>query len=140
MFDYRRGSSDAALRRWLRRVGEDHVADLFDLRIADMLGNGMKQGFPFYLEEMRARIERILAESRALQVLDLAVDGRDVMRVLGIPPGPAVREALEALLEEVLDDPARNTREGLLARLEERRRASPASAGAAAGDGGPSRV
>jgi putative nucleotidyltransferase with HDIG domain len=132
MFDYRRGWSDAALRRWLRRVGEDAVADLFDLRIADMLGNGLKQGFPFYLEEMRSRIERILAESRALKVTDLAVGGRDVMAALGIPPGPAVRETLEALLEEVLDDPARNTREGLLARLAERRRAAPPSARAAA--------
>ncbi|HEY2955727.1 MAG TPA: HD domain-containing protein [Candidatus Eisenbacteria bacterium] len=123
MFDFRPEWSDAGLRRWLRRVGEDAVADLFDLRIADVLGNGLRQGFPVYLETMRRRIERLLAESRALRVTDLAVDGRDVMRVLGIPPGPAVREALEALLEEVLDDPARNTRERLLARLEERRRA-----------------
>jgi tRNA nucleotidyltransferase (CCA-adding enzyme) len=120
MFDYRRGWSDGALRRWLRRVGEEAVADLFDLRIADMLGNGLKQGFPAYLEEMRARVERILEESRALRVTDLAVDGRDVMRVLEIPPGPAVRAALEALLEEVLDDPARNTRERLLERLTSR--------------------
>jgi len=126
MFDYRGGWSDAGLRRWLRRVGEEAVADLFDLRIADMLGNGLKQGFPVYLEEMRRRIERILAESRALKVTDLAVGGHDVMRVLGIPPGPHVRETLEALLEEVLDDPARNTRERLLMRLEERRGAGEA--------------
>jgi tRNA nucleotidyltransferase (CCA-adding enzyme) len=126
MFDYRGGWSDAGLRRWLRRVGEDAVADLFDLRIADMLGNGLKQGFPVYLEDMRARIERILAESRALKVTDLAIGGDDVMRVLGLPPGRAVGETLEALLEEVLDDPSRNTRERLLARLDERR-----SAGAA---------
>jgi hypothetical protein len=75
---------------------------------------------------MRARIERILAESRALKVTDLAIGGDDVMRVLGLPPGRAVGETLEALLEEVLDDPSRNTRERLLARLDERR-----SAGAA---------
>ncbi|HKQ59412.1 MAG TPA: CCA tRNA nucleotidyltransferase, partial [Candidatus Eisenbacteria bacterium] len=121
MFDYRPGWSDAALRRWLRRVGVDDVADLFDLRIADMLGNGLKQGFPSYLDEMRARIERLLRESSALGVSDLAVSGEDVMRTLGIPPGRPVGEALEALLEEVLDDPSRNTREHLLARLRARR-------------------
>jgi tRNA nucleotidyltransferase (CCA-adding enzyme) len=121
MFDYRPEWSDAALRRWLRRVGPAHVADLFDLRIADMLGNGLKQGFPVYLDAMRRRIDALLAEAQALHVADLAVDGRDVMRVLSIPPGPAVREALEALLEEVLDDPARNDRDHLLARLESRR-------------------
>ena len=117
MFDYRRGWSDAALRRWLRRVGEDAVADLFDLRIADSLGNGLRQGFPTYLEEMRVRIEGLLAESSALGVNDLAIGGREVMEALGIGPGPSVREALEALLEEVLDRPERNTRDQLLARL-----------------------
>jgi tRNA nucleotidyltransferase (CCA-adding enzyme) len=128
MFDYRSGWSDGALRRWLRRVGPESVADLFDLRIADMLGNGLKRGFPTYLDPMRARIERLLRESSALRVTDLAVDGNDVMRELEIAPGRAVREALEALLEEVLDDPARNTREHLVMRLRDRRASQRAGA------------
>ncbi len=127
MFDYRPAWSDGALRRWLRRVGPEHVADLFDLRIADMLGNGLKQGFPTYLDPMRRRIERLLLESNALRVTDLEVNGDDVMRELEIAPGRAVREALEALLEEVLDDPSRNRREHLVARLRERRTSEPAS-------------
>jgi tRNA nucleotidyltransferase (CCA-adding enzyme) len=117
MFDYRAQWSDAAVRRWVRRVGEGAVADLFDLRIADMLGNGLKAGFPAQLEALRQRIERVLAGSGALRVRDLAVDGRDVMESLGIGPGPAVGEMLEALLEEVLEDPGGNTRERLLERL-----------------------
>ena len=117
MFDYRAEWSDAAVRRWVRRVGEDAVADLFDVRIADMLGNGLKTGFPGQLEPLRRRIERVLAGSHALHVRDLAVDGGDVMRALGVGPGPAVGEALAALLEEVIEDPSRNTRERLLARL-----------------------
>jgi tRNA nucleotidyltransferase (CCA-adding enzyme) len=121
MFDYRAEWSDAAVRRWLAHVGTDHVADLFDLRIADRIGNGRKRGFPTYLEQLHRRIDRLLEESRALHVRDLAVDGTDVMRELGIASGPEVREALEALLEEVLDHPDRNRRELLLARLAERR-------------------
>ncbi|HEY3214942.1 MAG TPA: HD domain-containing protein [Candidatus Eisenbacteria bacterium] len=117
MFDYRAGWSDAALRRWFRRVGPDAVADLFDLRIADALGNGFRQGFPASLEPMRERITRLLEESHALRITDLAVDGHDVMREMELAPGREVRSALEALLEEVLDRPERNTREHLLARL-----------------------
>ncbi len=117
MFDYRAQWSDAAVRRWVRRVGEEAIADLFDLRIADLLGNGLKTGFPASLEALRRRIGQVLADSRALRVGDLAVDGRDVMNSLGIGPGPAVGEALEALLEEVLEQPGCNTRERLLARL-----------------------
>jgi poly(A) polymerase/tRNA nucleotidyltransferase (CCA-adding enzyme) len=52
MFDYRPEWSDAAVRRFLQKVGTDHVADLFDLRIADNIGNGTKTGFPHYLEEL----------------------------------------------------------------------------------------
>ena len=121
MFDYRPAWSDAALRRWLKRVGVEAVADLFDLRIADSLGNGLRTGFPIYLDQMRERIERMIAASEALSVRDLAVDGRDVMRVLGMPAGPGVGEALAALLEEVLDAPERNDRDHLLGRLEQRR-------------------
>jgi len=120
MFDYRPEWTDAALRRWLRRVGTDRVADLFDLRIADTLGNGKRAGFP-YLEPMRQRVTRQLEGAHALEVTDLAVDGHDVMRELGIPPGPKVREALEALLEGVLDRPETNQRQILLERLRERR-------------------
>jgi tRNA nucleotidyltransferase (CCA-adding enzyme) len=117
MFDYRAQWSDAAVRRWLRRVGPEHVADLFDLRIADAIGNGTRRGFPVQIEELRARIERVLAGPRALRIADLAVDGRDVMTELGIGAGPEVRAVLEALLQEVLDRPERNTRDGLRSRL-----------------------
>jgi tRNA nucleotidyltransferase (CCA-adding enzyme) len=121
MFDYRPEWTDAALRRWLRRVGTDRLADLFDLRIADALGNGKRAGFPGYLEPMRQRVTRLLEGAHALEVSDLAVDGHDVMRELGIPPGPGVGEALDALLEAVLDRPETNHREILLERLRERR-------------------
>jgi tRNA nucleotidyltransferase (CCA-adding enzyme) len=121
MFDYRPEWTDAALRRWLRRVGPEQVADLFDLRIADALGNGKRAGFPAYLEPMRQRVTRQLEGAHALEVTDLKVDGHDVMRELGISPGPQVREALEALLEEVLDRPEMNQCEILLERLRQRR-------------------
>jgi putative nucleotidyltransferase with HDIG domain len=122
MFDFRREWTDAALRRWLRRVGVDAVAELFDLRIADVLGNGLATGYPVMLEELRRRIERLLAAEHAITVRDLSIDGRDVMDALGIEPGPRVGAVLEQLLERVLDDPAHNRREALLRDLEDMRR------------------
>jgi tRNA nucleotidyltransferase (CCA-adding enzyme) len=121
MFDYRAAWTDAALRRWLRRVGEDAVADLFDLRIADALGNGLREGLPGNLELMRERIERLQAGAPLPVAHALAVDGDDVMRVLGIAPGPVVGAVLAELLEAVTEHPGANTREALLARLEARR-------------------
>jgi putative nucleotidyltransferase with HDIG domain len=120
MFDYRPEWTDAGLRRWLRRVGVAAVADLFDLRVADYIGNGLRRGFPSYLDGMRRRIDRLMLESQALSVRDLAVNGHDVMRVLGLAPGPRVGEILEALLEEVIERPRLNRRDLQLAWLAER--------------------
>jgi tRNA nucleotidyltransferase (CCA-adding enzyme) len=117
MFEYRPEWSDAAIRRWLRRVGVDAVADLFDLRIADVLANPRARGLPLGLVERRARIEAELSRHAALGVGDLAADGNDVMRELGVGPGPWVREILATLLEEVTERPEHNERVWLMSRI-----------------------
>ncbi len=81
------------------------------------MGNGTKTGFPHYLGELSARVERIVEAEEAITVRDLEVDGEDVMREMRIPPGPKVGEVLERLLEEVLEEPSLNVRERLLTRL-----------------------
>jgi hypothetical protein len=69
---------------------------------------------------MRRRIEALLASAPALGVSDLAIDGRDVMKALGIAPGPQVGAILTGLLEDVTEHPEHNQREWLLARVRER--------------------
>ena len=111
MFDYRPEWTDAAVRRFVQSVGVEHMADLFDLRIADNVGNGLKTGFPHYLEELRSADRGGARGGRqALTLRDLDVNGEDVMRELGLAPGPRVGEILSWLLEEVLEDPALNER------------------------------
>lgn len=119
MFDYRLEWSDAAVRRFVRRVGVEHIADLFDVRMADALGNGLKRPDVTKLEALAARVDRLLEAPHALGLADLAVGGADVMELSGLPPGPLVGAMLDQLLEEVLDDPARNSRETLRARISE---------------------
>jgi len=118
MFDFQESWSDAAVRRFVRRVGVEQVADLFDLRMADALGNGTRGPDTRRLEAMAKRIERVLREASALSVQQLAVDGDDVMRTLGLPPGPEVGGVLRALLDQVIEQPGLNTREALLERLD----------------------
>lgn len=119
MFNYLPEWSDAAVRRLIRRVGPEALADLFDLRLADMQGHGPTHGFPVYLDELRERIDAILARQEALHIRDLAVDGNDVIAVRGVPPGKAVGESLKRLLDMVLEDPSLNERERLLMKLRE---------------------
>jgi poly(A) polymerase/tRNA nucleotidyltransferase (CCA-adding enzyme) len=123
MFHYRPEWTDAAVRRFLRDVGEEHLDDLFALRAADSAGNGTRRGATPELDELRRRIALEVERRSALTVRDLAVDGHDLMHELLIMPGPELGRILHALLDEVLDEPQRNERETLLARAREIHRA-----------------
>ena len=120
MFHYQPEWTDAAVRRFIRRIGLDLVADLFDLRLADSLGNGLRPQFSDHLDQFRVRVEEEIEAKNALTTRDLAVTGDDVMRELNIPPGPQVGNALSYLLDKVLEDPRRNQRDLLLQLLRDR--------------------
>ena len=113
MFAYRPDWTDAAVRRFIRRVGADLLDDLFALRAADNAASGVAQPEATGLDELRARIEAVTA-SGPLSHAQLAIDGRDLTDELAIAPGPLVGELLDRLLEAVLDDPALNQRDRLL--------------------------
>ena len=113
MFNYSYDWSDAAVRRFINRVGPAYVDDLFELRRADVRSMGRKADTEGP-RSLKARVKRVMDEQNALHVKDLKIDGNDVMKTLAIPPGPRVGEILGALLEKVLDDPSLNSRKTLL--------------------------
>jgi len=61
-------------------------------------------------------VAAIRATNPPLALKDLAVKGDDLIAA-GVRPGPDVGEVLKRLLGEVLDDPAKNTKEYLLSRV-----------------------
>lgn len=112
---YSDGWSDAAVRRWLRRVTPELAPDLYELGFADALGKGRDASSDVSaLERLRERVEGLLAAGQALSTRDLAVSGRDLMQSLGLAPGPVIGELLAELLERVVDEPADNERDRLL--------------------------
>jgi len=107
--------SDAAVRKWIRRVSPDRVEDLYALNRADLLGKGRDVTQDLAgLERLKERVAGEFAAAHALSTRDLAVDGQDVMRELAIKPSRRVGEVLEMLIEKVVDDPSLNERETLL--------------------------
>ncbi len=58
--------------------------------------------------------EPIVARRDPIAANELAISGKDVIAD-GVPAGPKIGKILVALLDRVLDDPAHNTRDGLLA-------------------------
>ena len=114
MFTYSKEMTDAAIRRFIRRVGKDEISDMMMLRVGDRKGGG-SPATSWRLRELQERIGIVMYDP--LEVKDLAVDGHDVMKVLGIKPGPQVGKVLNVLFEEILEDPKKNQREYLLERI-----------------------
>ncbi len=107
--------SDAAVRRFVKRVGLGEVDHLLELARADALAKGRPVDSELAaLHELRGRIDEVRTQGAALSTKDLAVSGHDVMQHLGTPPGRVIGLVLEKLLERVLDEPALNQRDTLL--------------------------
>lgn len=113
MFETKAFFSDRAIRRFINKVGKDHIFMLVDLRLADNRGGKHPHGIRG-VEKLRKRIQEELDKKPPFGPADLAIDGHDIMDA-GVPQGPMIGAILARLVETVLDEPELNTREQLLA-------------------------
>lgn len=118
MFTVDEHITDSAVRRFIRRIGVENVKDMIDLRIGDRLGSGTQTAESWRLKLFKDRIEKELAPG-PFSINDLAIDGNDIMKELGIPPSKKVGELLQKLFEEVDENLELNTRDYLLKRVKE---------------------
>lgn len=101
----------SAVRRMVANVGEDHIWDLVNIRICDRIGTGRPKENPYRLRKYKSMIEEALRDP--ISVGMLKIDGREIMRIADIPPNPKIGLILNALLEEVLENPKLNTKDYL---------------------------
>jgi tRNA nucleotidyltransferase (CCA-adding enzyme) len=113
MFRYETTWSDAAVRRFLAKIGPGAVEDLFALREADNEGSGVPRDADG-LSELRVRVASEVAAGPILDRSALAVDGADLMAELGLAPGPGLGRILAALFERVVEEPHLNDRPTLM--------------------------
>jgi poly(A) polymerase/tRNA nucleotidyltransferase (CCA-adding enzyme) len=106
----------SAVRRIVVNVGKEHIWDLVNLRICDRIGTGRPKEQPFRLRKYQSMIEQAMRDP--ISVGMLKIDGKVIMET-GERPGPRIGWTLHALLEEVLEDPEKNTAEYLLKRAGE---------------------
>ena len=115
------GSTDSGVRRAINRMGEDFFPLLFDVRYADIQAQSdyereEKLQTLAYIKEI---YDGIRGRQECLGLKDLAVTGSDLI-ALGMPAGREIGVLLKELLEIVLEEPERNTREELLSISKER--------------------
>lgn len=118
MFTVDEHITDAAVRRFIRRIGVENVKDMMDLRVGDRLGGGTQTAESWRLKLFKKRIEEQLAPT-PFSIKDLAINGNDIMIELKIKPGPEIGKILQKLFEEVDEDLEKNTKGYLLKRVKE---------------------
>jgi tRNA nucleotidyltransferase (CCA-adding enzyme) len=115
MYAYDADWTDAAVRRFIRRLEPIGTSLLFALRRADNAASGVGAVGEANQAELERRIASELEHQPDLLLGNrLAIDGHDLQRELGMDPGPRIGAVLDRLMERVLDDPSLNDRPTLL--------------------------
>ena len=114
MFAYDSKMTDAAIRRFITRVGLININEMMMLRIGDRVGGGSR-ATSWRLRELQERIGQVLYTP--MQITDLKVNGKDIMKTLKIKSGPKVGKVLKKLFEEVMENSQKNERKYLLGKI-----------------------
>jgi putative nucleotidyltransferase with HDIG domain len=112
LFYYNVGEvTDAGVRRFLARVGPQNVDDLLKVREADRIGSGVPKAFPYKLRHLLFMIDKVKRDPISPKMLK--INGNDLIKLLSIEPGPKIGHILNALLDEVIEDPSLNSKKQL---------------------------
>ncbi len=118
LFYYNVGEvSESSVRRLVRKVGKENIEELLQLRMADRIGSGVPKAEPYRLRHLRYLIEKVSQD--AISVNMLKIGGEEIMKELGVAPGPVVGDVLSILLSEVINNPQKNNKEDLSKKIEE---------------------
>jgi tRNA nucleotidyltransferase (CCA-adding enzyme) len=107
--------SDAEVRRWVAKLGRLEVGAVMRLASARWSADRAAGLDAPPGDAVRSLYRRMVysAFHDAIDLGSLAIDGDD-LRSTGIRPGPMLGKILFALLDQVIEDPSRNTRDWLL--------------------------
>ena len=102
------------VRRAMCKIGPEYMEDLLALQKADVLAQSsyMQQEKLALLEEIVKYCQQIVEEKQCVTMKTLAINGNDLMQ-MGMKPGKALGEVLHRLLDLVVEEPDRNTKEQL---------------------------
>ena len=97
----------SAVRRMVRNVGPELIWELMNVRTCDRIGTGRPKESPYRLRKYHSMIDEALRDP--VSVAQLKIGGEDIIKKINIAPGPKIGFILHILLDEVLDDPKKNT-------------------------------
>lgn len=107
----------SAVRRLIQKVGKEYIWDLMNLRACDRIGTGRPKEQPYRLRKYKAMVEEVMSDPVSVGMLK--INGDILIAEHGMKPGREIGYILHALLEEVIEDPDKNTEEYLSKRAVE---------------------
>ncbi|MBI2676728.1 MAG: HD domain-containing protein [Candidatus Yanofskybacteria bacterium] len=112
LFYYNVGEvTESSVRRLVANIGKENVEDLIKVREADRIGSGTPKAKPYKLRHLQFMIDKVARDPLSPKMLK--INGNQLMQLLKISPGPKVGMIINALMNEVLEDPGKNSAEYL---------------------------
>ena len=102
---------EASVRRLVRQVGPENIQELLQVRMCDRIGSGVPKAEPYKLRHLKYIIEKISLDPISVKMLK--INGKDIIEMLNIRPGPAIGYILDVLLGKILSSPKDNTKKFL---------------------------
>ena len=109
-------STEKSIRRLVSKLNEHDIdyRDLYRLKLADSKANIIKGAFPY--TAVRAdfeRIEKALNTKSSNRFNQLVINGKDIMEITGLKPGPEIGKIKDILLDMILEYPEYNNKNNL---------------------------
>ena len=111
MFTYHSDTASKDLSRLYRDIGGHLIGKLVDVRICDWRSI-FPEGDPALFEQWRVRMCQI-AKCFEAGTMQPAINGNDIMRIAGVPPGAEVGVILEKVLAAIEESPTMNQKDKL---------------------------
>jgi len=108
---------ESSVRKLVVKAGPENMEELLQVRMADRIGSGVPKAEPYKLRHLKYIIEKVAQDPISAKMLK--VSGNDVMKILGVQPGPKIGQILDILLGYVLESPKNNTKKFLEKKIEE---------------------
>jgi poly(A) polymerase/tRNA nucleotidyltransferase (CCA-adding enzyme) len=108
--------TESSVRRLVRQVGQENMEELLQVRMCDRIGSGVPKAEPYKLRHLKYVIDKVAQDPISVKMLK--VTGNEVMKQLGIQPGPKVGQILDILLSYVLEEPKNNKKDFLKKEIE----------------------
>ena len=111
MFTVSERQTDKAIKRFIRNVGVENLDEAIAMRVADRVGSGATET-SWRTELFKKRLVEVQQEPFSIK--DLKINGNDIMKELGIKPGPQVGKILQDMFEKVDEGKLKNEKEELI--------------------------